>query len=1302
MGLPSFEHQHERPRFWHNALPATLGTILACAVGTSANATAPQDLQVDRWADESGLFQATVTALARDTDGYLWAGTFGGLYRFSGSRFEETVADANLYSRMTRITALFSQGNDLWVGVESGGVWQVRDGKFFEVAQPEALSQATVWTFGDGATNDVLLIGTSAGVWQHDATNGWLRLTDEPALAFAIHGENTLVMGNDQSLMSVDLQNHTVTHLAYGSTYGFLEDPQGDLWVAQQDGLLLIDNQGAVHAAADWTATTPLGSRPMLDRSGDLWVPTMKGIQTLGHWTTAKQALLAGTPLTTQRLGLQDTPRSVLSDQEGTLWVGTLASGLVRLSERPFRQVPFPADVGGFSSGPLVAADDTIWLSVDCDHILAYRDGAWGDRIDVAAGPGPMTGSRCIHAMTARPDGAIVFGYPGFVWQVKDGTWTALADANNVLTPDEIPTLLHAVDTDLWLGTSQGRLLVSRAGGPFSLVPNPPSTARILALRVQGDDLILGTNSGLRIRRGGQWSAVGDKDTTPWGPVRDIHVGDDGTIWAATYGSGLGWVNAHGSGLLSPSEHGLPDGFLSSVTQTDDVMWLHGNRGLFQVESAALEAVRKGDIDRIPSHRIRVGEANGWARPSAWKTADGMLFLATVRGLVSFDTNAVLEREALGAVRIESFVAGDAELSGVDGRVTVPFEFGRDIEVTYSSPVLRPDQVARFQHRLLHAASTGTEPEFSVPTTRPFVRFSELSPGDYTFEVRAVGSNNEPGTSAALQFAIPALWHEQRAVQFGLTLSGSLVVVLLAWLRVRSAEQRNTRLREDLENRLKMEETLSEQQQYYRQMFDSAGNAFLLFDANARCIDSNREACRLFASEREGLLGQTPADLGLDAHSHSGGHVQCKRPDGSRFPARVVSATFTVGRRPNFLVSVIDLSELMREREQREHLRGQLQVARRVDAVGRLASGVAHDMNNVITAILGHAGLIDSVNDGQDPDIAESAAEILESARRGSRLVRRLLAFGRKKEDTPERCDVDIVVREMAGMMAQVLPADVELVLDLNDPGPVLLPQTEFEQILLNLVVNASDAMPKGGNILVRTLGHNRSVVLQVRDHGDGIPDAIRARLFEPFFTTKPAERGTGLGLATVKDIVESANGTISLLPAPDRGTVAEVVLPHADALDQTEPDTGALLESLKCGHGRTIVVVDDNNHVLSAMRLPLVRSGFEVQGFNQPSTAIDWIRSTAIPVSAVVTDVVMPGMSGREFVDSLRHTHPRIPVLFVSGYTSEAVLRRGVDESVENLLVKPFTGPELVVRVATLLDGESPLARHPNKAKPS
>ena len=398
----------------------------------------------------------------------------------------------------------------------------------------------------------------------------------------------------------------------------------------------------------------------------------------------------------------------------------------------------------------------------------------------------------------------------------------------------------------------------------------------------------------------------------------------------------------------------------------------------------------------------------------------------------------------------------------------------------------------------------------------------------------------------------------------------------------------------------------------------------------------------------------------------------------------------------------LHFSTIAEDITERRELESQLRQAQKMEAIGQLASGVAHDFNNLLAAILGSAEiLLEELPEGGAS--RDDAAEIRGAALRAADLTRQLLAFGRKQALAPQLLSLNELIERMEKLLRRTLGEEVELRTVLSPSlGAARADPTQLEQVIVNLAVNARDAMAKGGKLTVETANVELDgayvarhplvlpgsyVMMAVSDTGAGMSAEVQARIFEPFFTTKPRDKGTGLGLATVYGIVKQSGGFVWVYSEPGTGTVFKVYLPRvAGSAGQPAP---AAPEGKLLGGSETLLVAEDQVEVRKYTRKLLEARGYAVLSAASGPEALELAAGHHGPIHALVTDVIMPGMTGRELAVELVKERPRTRVLYLSGYADESIVHHGVLEPGVAFLQKPFTADALARKLRALLDRE-------------
>ena len=503
------------------------------------------------------------------------------------------------------------------------------------------------------------------------------------------------------------------------------------------------------------------------------------------------------------------------------------------------------------------------------------------------------------------------------------------------------------------------------------------------------------------------------------------------------------------------------------------------------------------------------------------------------------------------------------------------------------------------------------------------------------------------------------------------------------------------------------EEALRETNETLQTLIEASPAAIIGFDRDGRVQRWNPAAERIFGWREEEVNGRfnpiVPEEsreefLGLLERILHGGswtnlEIRRRRKDGTPVELSVASAPFRDAEG-----EIVGMISVLTDVTERKQLESQLVQAQRLESLGRLAGGIAHDFNNLLTSISGHTELL--LAELEDGDARRSdAEEVARAAERAGALVRQLLTFSRNQVLQTHVVGLRAIVTDLETMLRHLIGEDVELVVELDPAlGNVDADSGQIEQLIVNLVVNARDAMPGGGmvtiegtNVLLDEATAARLsaepgpyVMLRIGDNGLGMDDATRARAFEPFFTTKEQGKGTGLGLSTVYGIVTQSGGALELDSEPGLGTTFQIYLPLAEEAGETA-EPGA--EPVAAPRGsETVLLVEDDDAVRNLAERVLAEAGYEVLTASGGWEALELVGRYPNPIDLLLTDVVMPGMNGPELADRLGALRPETRVLFASGYTDGAVFRRELPGGTPAFIAKPFTPDALRRKVREAL----------------
>jgi PAS domain S-box-containing protein len=518
-----------------------------------------------------------------------------------------------------------------------------------------------------------------------------------------------------------------------------------------------------------------------------------------------------------------------------------------------------------------------------------------------------------------------------------------------------------------------------------------------------------------------------------------------------------------------------------------------------------------------------------------------------------------------------------------------------------------------------------------------------------------------------------------------------------------NGQQRSSMIIRDITERKRAEDDLREIEARYSAFINSSPDLIFVKDEEGRHIVANKALADFFGRSQEDVLGLTDFDL-MPADAAAA----CRASDQKALEVRsVVISRETVGDRvyqtSKFPVALkngkVGVGGFIREVTEQERLEKQLQQAQKLESVGRLAGGVAHDFNNKLSVILGYTELAIEVLDRENPAYA-NLQQVMKAGKQSVDIVRQLLAFARKQTIAPRVLDLNETVEGMLKMLRRLIGEDIDLAWEPDtNLWPVKIDPAQVDQILANLCVNARDAISGVGKVTIETenvvLDENYCaeragfvpgayVMLGVSDNGCGMDRETLANAFEPFFTTKEVGKGTGLGLATVYGIAKQNNGFVNIYSEPGKGTSVKIYLPrHSEA---PEEEVEAVEAEMVHGHGETILVVEDETSVLRLSERILEKIGYNVLTASTPVEAVATARDHGGEIHLLITDVVLPEMSGKDLAGEIQQIRPNIGVLFMSGYTANVIAHQGVLDEGVLFMEKPFTFENLARKVKEAL----------------
>lgn len=496
----------------------------------------------------------------------------------------------------------------------------------------------------------------------------------------------------------------------------------------------------------------------------------------------------------------------------------------------------------------------------------------------------------------------------------------------------------------------------------------------------------------------------------------------------------------------------------------------------------------------------------------------------------------------------------------------------------------------------------------------------------------------------------------------------------------------------------RLEKQVQAHQTTFTTIVDKSPHGILIVRPDGQIRFANTAACHLFNRPVEGLVGEM---FGLPLVPGEKIEVELVRSRAGPGIAelRVIHADWA--GQPAYLALLHDITERRRAEEELIKRDEQLRQSQKLESIGRLAGGVAHDFNNMLSVILGYSEMLEASLGDTHPCLVQQVRKIRDAGGRATSLIQQLLAFSRKEDIQPQVLDINKIIADLCKMLLCLIGENIEVV-------PILDPSLErtkvdpvqIEQVIINLAVNARDAMPNGGKLFIETANVDLDdsvcekhgvpvtsgpyIMLAVSDTGCGMDETTQKLIFEPFFTTKERGKGTGLGLSTVYGIVKQSGGYIWVYSEPGIGTSFKVYFPRSDRLEETHQPAQAPTPSPK--GTETVLLVEDEQSVRELAELILLENGYNVLQAANGKEALEILEPHDGTVHLLITDVVMPGMNGRELAEAVLALRPESKVLYMSGYTDDAIIHHGVLDQRTAFLEKPFTSKSLLQKVRDVL----------------
>ena len=1277
---------------------------------------------------------SSATAMAQDEAGYLWFGSFNGLIRFDGERMvghwhltEPGLPDDGV------VNLFKDRLNRIWVSTYGGltviGPTGRLDPRGFEAGWPAGQFVRSWYETVDGTLHVVTfqrdVLRFRNGAWE---TLPRVPEPDHAGIHLAESAEGRLIALRQGAAHELVAGAWTSTTFPVGTR----ERPVAGTCVARGGGRWYFDGVRLSHrrdgrevssrTLPDWEGTVWSMTE---DSEGAVWLcSNISGLHRSGpdgRFDRFDRA--AGFPV--------DDVRFVFEDRQGVHWVGTSGGGLIRLLRSVVDGLGTRHGLEKLSVQALLPEPDgTVLTAVQGGGIYRW-DGTRFSRPTEDRWAPFLRENVFVTSLVRKRDGDHwVGGNNGLIFELGAG---GLSRHQPVPTSgryeNRIELFADASDR-VWAGFNDVLMVHRdgewRAAGDEAL---RPAEVRSFAQSPKGGPVFAGSRRrGLfvledenRIRR------YGAAEGLPSDSVRALCLDRTGTLWIAT-DRGLARLRNGVVKAVSPTRPFAPEGIVRMLEDGRRRLWISAAGGLLNLSIDDLDAACDGNVDCLPHRWYTRQDGIPFSEfpPAAAALPDGTLWFGTIRGVASVNPSRVVgDRRQLGLTieevqwvdskghdRIHPFPTG-----GGIRRIELP-RGSRRIRIRYAAfDTAAPHQIG-FEYRI-----EGVDREWVDQGGTREVEFASLPPGIVTLAVRAVSAGGivDPIEARLVLAVEPAFW-EERWFQAGVLLTLGLFA---AGVAARFENRRLARRREDLaheEAALKERAASMQRELLFRRLIDQSRDGIYVLDPrDGRFLDANESAALMVGYTREELLRLHATDIAatdrpldwsrqnerLRSEGRLAFESHQRRRDGTLLPIEVELANTTIQGGEYVIAFVRDISERLASRERQAALEHQLREAQKMEAIGCLAGGVAHDFNNLLQAIGGFAELARLDVTPRERD--EHLSEIGRTVGRATQLTRQLLAFSRKHEVEMRRIRLNELIENSSRLLGRLLGADIRIAVS-GAPGlpDVLGDAGLIDQILLNLAVNARDAMPSGGRLEIATgevvfrpgecpawarPGH--FVRLSVRDTGCGMEPAVLDRIFEPFFTTKPQGKGTGLGLSVVYGNVQQHDGFVRVVSAPGRGTLFEVHFPALPPGDSGNPSDTEILRAP--GRG-SILFCDDEPGIRKAGRIILEGAGYTVIAVGSGEEAVQTVRAHPELFSLAILDVMMPGMSGTDAAAAIRKVVPGIPVLFITGFSGASIPPAAQREPGTALLRKPYTRTELVAEVERILGRP---VRHADPARP-
>jgi len=1314
-----------------------------------------QQYNFKNYSVEEGLPQSQVHSIFQDSKGYLWIGTLGGgVSRFNGRTFANFTTKDGMSDNHV-LTIAEDSDNNIWFGTQEG-VSRYDGQTFHPLNINRDLSTSEVQAILEDRAGN-LWFGTGKGLWKYDRkTSSINRFTIKNGLPGDII--RTMIMDSKGRLW-LGTQGYGISRydgttftnfstsdgLASNSVYYILEDRYGNLWFGTNDGVSKYDGKTFQNYTVKQGLSNNFIRAILEDRKGNLWFGTNEN--GLCRFDGNRFTCI------TEKNGLSsNVVWSLLEDREGNIWIGTYRGGLDKYSGDMFTY---------FSSSDGLGADMIRCILLDRagnSWFATYKGGV--TRFDGTSMTTLTTQDGLIDnfVLTIFEDqkGNLWFGTYRGVSKYNGKTFTNFTQEDGLSDPI-VRSIIEDRTGNIWFGTNLGGVCRYDGKTMSNFTSNDGLNSNQINTLVQDRQgtLWIGTENGLCHYDGKTFTNISDKCGLKPKNIYSIIEDKKGSLWIAAYGDGIiKFTPPACSFEVFSSKDGLAnDNVVSMIFDHQGNLWIGTEKGICRLDIENYEQTGQKIFKFYGREEGFFGTE--CIHNSISQDHQGNIWFGTLRGAIKYNPR----QDKPNFVEPMTHITGLHILFGENNWEDYARDTSRDglpvdLKLPYNKNHLQFDFIGlsftvpgkvKYQYRLAGFEDSWVQ----VPASESsYAIYSNLPAGKYTFEVKACNNNGTWNkASASFNFKIiPPFW---QTWWFYVLWIGTLIfsIYLLIKIRIKHLERQQKVLKEkvetatldlkkekekveqinlQLEHRVRertaelvqinkslqteiterklVEEALRESEEKFRLVVENANDAIFIVQDNVIKFPNPKTVEMLGYAKEE--LENIPFDSFIHPEDNAKNiGEQMQRLEEDKLPG---TYSFRVIHRDNKLLWV-DLNvvpiqwegkpaalNFSRDVTEKKRLEEQLLQAQKMEAIGTMAGGIAHDFNNLLMGILGNASLILSETSANYPYHTE-IKNIEQYAQNGAHLTRQLLGFARGGKYELIPTDLNRLVKKTAEMFSHTRK-EIRIYEKYEaNIRAVNVDQGQIEQVLMNIYVNAWQAMPGGGDIYVQTenitLDENNAqsygmkpgnyVKLSITDTGIGMDESTRQRIFEPFFTTKELGRGTGLGLAAVYGIIANHDGSIRVYSEKGKGTTFIIYLPTTE---KRIPKEKKLPEEFFEGT-ETILLVDDEDMVSGIGKRLLERLGYNVLVASSGKEAIEMYEKNKDKIELVILDMIMPGMGGGETFDRLKTIDPGIKVLLSSGYSIDGQAAQIMARGCKGFIQKPFNLKDLSQKVRSILD---------------